>query len=186
MTQQTVGKWEAGAATPSMATLSRVANLFDVSLAYFEDEPPLDLGQDLIDKQNKAIVALIELLGTEKLAGGNLMLPNSNRHHSIAHVLWDNGKANAIIVSALGMLLDTFVVGALELSKINLNKSIALLTNEAFDTNKSVNDAKQRMSIGIDQMIIVLKRALDALPSVMFDEFSSSNNKDGEPDGERN
>jgi transcriptional regulator with XRE-family HTH domain len=75
VTQQAVGKWEKGIATPDYATLAKIATLFDVSTDYLitgkfllkkSPEPSYEL---YIERKRKAISHLISSQDKETLSG---------------------------------------------------------------------------------------------------------------------
>ena len=97
---------------------------------------------------------------------------------TVTQALLNNDELRDHVFDALGLVLDTFIIGLLESSKLSLNKSLASLTNESFNEKDAKREAKNRITNGVAPMINKLNTLLESVPDTMFKESMPNDNEE--------
>ena len=190
LTQQTIGKWETGVATPSLDVIRKIAGIFDVPIGMLIGEAEReiafgvsDLLTDLDERQIKAIGELITLFEVRMLGSGIIEVP---QHRNIVEAaLRENDDVMTLAHNAISLVLDALIICSLELSKIRLDKSIAHVGKEDFDEHRAYEEAKMRVAPKIINTAELTQKILTQIPGSIFTKRRPTDTeKGGESNGE--
>jgi len=194
VSQQTVARWESGAATPPLDTISRIAKFFGVPTSYFiENEPGDEINELSAYKAAEAEVSGKFLDAINSLFSAYQLIPKidgsiedfETHRLSVLKTLEENPEAMKIATRSFKLVLYALSAGAMELSKVNLNRAIAGLTEESFDTEQIIQEVKERVAKRIQSMVEVLPIVLMEIPDAIFAPLTSKSAEiGGDSDGE--
>ena len=181
VSQQTVARWENGKATPSISVLSRIAEFFKVPMSeLYSDEHDKTYvpGKLHVESEVKEINAAVLLVSMLELRGGgaNKAEIMQNCQELLKKALRGNEDYFNKLMIAIGLVLDSFIVGALELSKLDADKAIAGIANvagianEGFNESSAYRKAKDAAKRGIEPMAEMTYKILMSIPDTLLVE----------------
>jgi transcriptional regulator with XRE-family HTH domain len=174
VSQQTIAKWESSNATPHLDTLTRIAAHFSLPASYFiESESEEDDYERVLER--KQIVAILELLTTFEVRRGikGVYEREPSYAHTLEVMLTENDELMSIAHSALSLVLDALVIGALEVSGIKMNQAIARLSfGEQYDMEKAIAEARSRFSKRVNTSSDILTKLMDKMSEAFFEDNS--------------